>query len=156
MLGCTCMIHLGIQWPNIWFSRAYDQHQHGMFYSLCHTFPIMFSCVLEIYAQHKCKYSCALYPLAEHKTSHRSRALGSTPNIDISSIMSFRVHARHKHFINHVLQGPHPTQTYIYIYIYISSTIGLHPNIQKKSSCLYVVGSLTKYKIKHQYNHHDQ
>ena len=27
------------------------------------------------------------------------------------------------------------------------------PNIQSKSSCSYAVGSLTKYKIKNQYNH---
>ena len=58
-----------------------------------------------------------------------SRALCSTQNLsthvlqnfslntNISSIMCFTVHAQHKHFINHVLQGPHPTQN-IYIPIY--------------------------------------
>ena len=81
-----------------------------------------------------------------------SRASHSTQNISL--IMCFRVHAQHKHFINHVLQGPHPTQTYIYIYI--SSTIGLRSNIQNNSSCLYAVGPLTQYKIKHEYNYHDQ
>ena len=117
MLGCTCTIHLGIQWPKIRCSRAYAQHQHGMLQSLCPTFPIIFSCVLELYAQHKCNYSCALEPLAQHKTSHRSCASGPMPNTNISLIMCFRVHSQHKHFINHVLQGPRPTQN-IYIDIY--------------------------------------
>ena len=71
--------------------------------------------------------------------SHRSCASGSTPNTNISSIMCFRVHAPHK--------------TYIYIYIINN---WLTSNIQNKSSCLYAVGSLTQYKIKHQYNYHDQ
>ena len=111
------MIHLRIQWPKIRCSKAYAQHQHGMLQNLCPTFPIIFSCVLEIYAQHKCKYSCAPEPLTQHKTSHRSSASGSTPNKNISSIMSFRVQAQHKHFINHVLQGRCPTQN-IHIHIY--------------------------------------
>ena len=51
-----------------------------MLQSLCQTFPIIFSCVPELYAQHKCKYSCAREPLTQHKTSHRSCALDSTPN----------------------------------------------------------------------------
>ena len=108
MLGCTCMIHLGIQWPKIRCSRTYAQHQHGMLQILCPTFPIIFSCVPDIYAQHKRKYSCVPEPLAQHKTSHRSCDSGSTP----------------KHFINHVLQGPHPTQP---TFKYISSIIGLRP-----------------------------
>ena len=107
-------------------------------------------------------------PLAQHKTSHRSCASGSTPNTNISSIMCFRVHAQHKHFINHVLQGPHPTQTFHqscalgstpnknhFIYIYIINN-WIASNIQNKSSYLYAVGSLTQYKIKPQYNHHDK
>ena len=54
-----------------------------------------------------------------------------------------------KHLINHVLQGPHPTQTSIYI----SSTIGFHPIYKTKSSCSYAVEYSTKYiKIKHQDN----
>ena len=80
-----------------------------------------------------------------------SRASRSTQKI--SSIMCFRVHAQQKHFINHVLQFPCPTQTYIYIYIINN---WLTSNIQNKSSCLYAVGSLTQYKIKHHYNYHDQ
>ena len=139
MLGCTCMIHLGIQWPKVQCSRAYAQHQHGMLQGLCPTFPIIFSCVPKLYAQHKCKFSCAPEPLAQHKTSHRSCTSGSTPNTNISSIMCFRVHTQNK--------------TYIYIYI-INNWIT--SNIQKKSSCLDAVGSLTQYKIKHQYNHHGQ
>ena len=106
MLGCTCTIHLGIQWPKIRCSRAYVQHKHRRIQSLFPTFPIIFSCVPELYVQHKCNYSCAPEPLTQHKISHRSCALGSMPNT--------------KHFINHVLQGPRPTQP-----TYISSTIGL-------------------------------
>ena len=126
------MIHLGIQWPRIQCSKYYAQHQHGMLQSLCPTFPIIFSCVLYLYAQHKCKYPCAPKPLAQHKTSHRSCASGSVPNT--------------KHFVNHVLQGPRPTQpTYIYIYLINN---WLLPNIQSNSSCSYAVGSLTQYKNK--------
>ena len=59
-----------------------------------------------------------------------------------------------KHLIDHVLQVPCPTQpTYIYIYIINN---WLMPNKQNKSSCTCAVGSSTQYKIKHQYNHHDQ
>ena len=138
MLGCTCMIHLGIQWPKIQFSIAYAQHQYGMLQILCPTFPIIFSCVLELYAQHKCKYSCAPEPLAQHKTSHRSCASGSMHNTNISSIMCFKVHAQHK----------------TYIYTYISSTLGLRP-IYKKNNHVHMQWGLRP-KIKHQYNHHDQ
>ena len=128
MLGCTCTIHLGIQWPKIRCSRACAQHKHGMLQSLCPTFPILFSCVPKLYAQHKFKYSCAPEPLAQHKTYHRSCASRSMPNI--------------KHFINHVLQGPRLAMpTYIYIYI-IKNWI--MPNIKIKSSCSYAVGSLTQ------------
>ena len=62
-----------------------------------------------------------------------SRALCSTKKILF--IMCFRVHAQHKHFINHVLQGPCPTKTSIYTYI--SSTIGLHP-IYKTNHHIYM------------------
>ena len=95
MLGCTCTIHLGIQWPMIRCSKYYAQHQHGRLQGLCPTLPIIFSCVLEFLTQHKCKYSCAPELLAEHKTaiypcapelltqqktSHQSCASRSTPN----------------------------------------------------------------------------
>ena len=56
------------------------------------------------YAQHKCNKSCASEYFSQHKTSHQLCASGSMPNINISSIMCFRVHAQHK--------------TCIYIYIY--------------------------------------
>ena len=55
MIGCTCRIHLGIQWPRIRCSRAYAQHQLGMFQGLCPTLPILiFSCTSELHARHKC------------------------------------------------------------------------------------------------------
>ena len=131
MLGCTSMIHLGIQWPKIRCSRAYAQHNMECSRAYAQHFQIIFSCVPDLYAQHICKYSCALKPLVQHKTSHRSCALGSIPNT--------------KHFINHVLFGPCPTQpTYIYIYIIKN---WLTSNTQNKSSCLYAMGSLNQYKI---------
>ena len=63
--------------------RAYSQH-----------FQFIFSCVLELHAQHKynshvlqsfslntnINYSCVLELLAQHKTSHQLCALGSMPN----------------------------------------------------------------------------
>ena len=100
---------------NMECSRAYAQH-----------FQIIFSYVPKLYAQHKCKYSCAPEPLtqhtckyscsleslAQHKTPHRSCASGSTPNTT---------------FLQSCASGSTPNTTNIYIYIYISSTIGLHP-----------------------------
>ena len=81
MLGFTCVIHLGIQWPRIQFSIAYAQHQHGRPQGLCPTIPIIFSCLLELLAQHKTSiYPCALELLTQHKTSHQPCASGSTPN----------------------------------------------------------------------------
>ena len=68
MLGCTCTIHLGIQWKRIQCSRAYAQHQHGRIQGLCPTLPIIFSWVLELLSQHKCKYSCALELLPQYTT----------------------------------------------------------------------------------------
>ena len=71
---------------NMEFSRAYTQH-----------FQLYFSFVPKLYAQHKCKYSCAPEPLAQHKnlidhvfqgpcptqTFHQSCASGSMPNTNI-------------------------------------------------------------------------
>ena len=104
MLGCTCTIHLGIQWPRIRCSKYYAQHQHGRLQGLWPTHPIIFSCVSELLAQHKGKYSCALEHLAQHKSS-------------ITQVLQIFL-LNTKHLINHVLQGPCLTQTYIYIYIY--------------------------------------
>ena len=87
MLGCTCRINLGIQWRRIQCSKFYAQNQHGRLQGLCPTLPIIFSYVPDLLAQHKCKYSRALELLMQHK-----------------------------HLINHVLQGPLPTQISIYIY----------------------------------------
>ena len=92
---------------------------------------LCFSCVPELYAEPICKHSCALESLDQHKTSHRSGASGSMPNINISSIMCFGVHAQHNQ----------------HIYTYITNN-WITPNIQRKSSCSYGVGSLTQYKIK--------
>ena len=144
MLGCTCRIHLGIQWPRIRCSRAYSQHQHGRLQGLWLTLPIIFSCVPELHAQHKCFKTHVLkrfsfntkhqfihvlqssFLLTQHKTSHQSYASGSMSNTS-------------KHI-------------YIYIYIYIICS-WITPNISNKSSCSYAVGYLTQYiKIKHQSN----
>ena len=140
MLGCTCRIHLGIQWPRIQCSRAYAQHQHGRLQALCPTLPnyrlmcsrascstqmFQASCAPELLTQHKYKYSCdsdpfsqhktSIYPctpelLTQHKTSHQSCASGSTPNT-----------RKHTHTHTH-------THTYI-----ISNW--LTPSISNKSSC---------------------
>ena len=132
------MIDLGIQWPRIQCSRAYAQHQHGMLQILCPTFPIIFSCVLELYPQHKCKYSCAPEPRAQHKTSHRSCASRSMPNT--------------KNFINHVLQAPHLAQN-IYIHIYYQQLAYAQ---YTKQIIMFICSGVFDPKIKHQYNHHDQ
>ena len=112
MLGFTCRIHLGIQFPRILCSTAYAQHQHGRLQGLCPTLSIIFSCVPKLLAQHKYKYSCALELLPQHK-------ILITHVLQSSSLNT-------KHLINHVLEGPLPTQTSIYI----SSIIGLHPIYQ--------------------------
>ena len=104
MLGCTCMIHLGIQWTRIWCFRAYSQHQHGRLQGLFPTLPIIFSCVPELLAQQKGKYLCDSELLAQHKSS-------------MTHVLQ-RFPLNTKHLINHVIQGPRPTQTSIYIYIY--------------------------------------
>ena len=128
MLGCTCTIHLGIQWPRIRCSRAYAQHQHGRLQGLCLTLSIIFSCVSEILSQHKFKYSCAPEILSQHKT------------LITHVLQSYLLNTKHR--INHVLQGPRPTKTSIYIYIiglrpiyktnhHVHMQWGLRPNISK-------------------------
>ena len=102
MLGCSGTIHLGIQWPSIRCSRAYAQHQHGRLQGLCTTHPIIFSCVPELLAQHKGMYSCAPDILAQHNSAITQVFHRSTLNT--------------RNLVNHVLQGPRPTQTSIYIY----------------------------------------
>ena len=79
-----------------------------------------------------------------------SRALRSTQNI--SSIMFFRVHAQHKYFINHVLQGPCPTKN-IYIPIYHQQLAYAQ---YTKQIIMFICSGVFDPKIKHQYNHHDQ
>ena len=175
MLRCTCTIHLGIQWPRIRCFRAYAQHQHGRLQGLCPTLPnLIFSCVPELLAQNKCKYSYAPELLAQDKsliiqvlqssllnTNHQSPMCSIAPRSTqiINHSCAPELLAQHKSsitqllqsfllntklLINYVLQGPHPTQTSIYIYIYIINNC-LTPNIYNKSSCSYVVGSSTQY-----------
>ena len=108
----------------------------NMLQSLCPTFPIIFSCVPDLYAQHKCKYSCSLEPLIQHKTSHRSCVSGSTPNTNISCASRSMPNTKH-------------------IYTYISSTIDLRL-IYKTNYHVHMQWGLRPKKIKHQYNHHEQ
>ena len=72
------------------------------FQGLFPTHPIIFSCVPKLLAQHKGRHSCALELLTQHKSSITQVLQSSLLNT--------------KHLINHVLQGPCPTQTSIYIY----------------------------------------
>ena len=144
MLGCTCTIHLGIQWPRIRCSRSYAQHQHGRLRGPTH--PIIFSCVPELLAQHKGKYSCALELLTQHKslitqvlqsssfnTKHQSlkfsRAPRSTQNI--SSIMCFRVHTQHKQAYISSIIGLRPIYKTNH---HVHMQWGLRPNIKNKTS----------------------
>ena len=131
MLGCTCTIHRGIQWPRYQCYRSYAQHRHGRLQGFFPTHPIIFSCVPELLVQQKGKYSCAPEILAQCKSSITSvfQSSRSTQKINHSSVpelptqhktliilvlQSFPLNT--KHLINHVLQGPCPTQTNIYIY----------------------------------------
>ena len=112
-------------------------------------------CVPELHAQHKNKYSYTLELLSQHKTSINHVLQSSSLNTKhlINHVLQGPC-PNTKHFIHHVLQGLCPTQpTYTYIYIIINWLI---PNIQNKSSCSCAVGSLTQYKINHQYSHLDQ
>ena len=110
MLGCTCRIHLGIQWPRIRCSRAYDQHQHGRIHGLFPTLPTYLficsrgscstkmsqnTCTPKLLAQYKYKYSCAPELLTQHKTPNTHVLQRFLLNTNISSIMCFRVHAQH-------------------------------------------------------------
>ena len=119
-------------------SRAYAQHQHGRLQGLCPTHPIIFSCVLELLAQHKGMYSRSRASrstqiinhssdpklLSQDKTSRQSFSSRSTPNtnkhIDISSIIGLCPICKTNHHVH--MQW------------------GLQPNI----------------KIKHPDNHHNQ
>ena len=110
MLGCTCRIKIGIQWPRIRCSRDYAQHQLGRIQCLWPTLPILSFHVLQSFMLKKnifithvfpsfllntninthvlhifslntnIKYSCAPELLAQHKTSHQLCASGSMPN----------------------------------------------------------------------------
>ena len=81
-------------------------------------------------------------------------------NVSIHVLQSLSLNT--KHLIDHVLQGPFPTQNISlimcfrvhaqqnqHIYTYISLTIGLHPICKANHH-------VPNIKIKHQYNHHDQ
>ena len=104
MLGFTCTIHLGIQWPRIQCSRACAQPQHGRLQGLFPTLPIYLfmcsrascstqisqkSCDPEILAQHKHKLSCSPELLTWWKYLN-------THVLYISSLNT-------RHLINHVL-----------------------------------------------------
>ena len=92
----------------------------------------------ELYAQKKCKFSCAPKPLSQHKSCHQSCASQSKPNT--------------KHFIKHALQGPHPAQN-IYIHIYHQQLAYAQ---YTKQIIMFICSGVFDPKIKHQYNHHDQ
>ena len=157
MLGCTCRIHLGIQWTQILCSKAYAQHQLGRFQALCPTLPIIFSCASELPAQHKGLHnSCVLEILSQHKKTRMcSRASRSTqlkhscaPEL-LAQHKHSNTHVLHRsllntiHLINYVLQGPRPThkiidKTYVTVLHPIYQTNhhvhmqwGLSPNIWK-------------------------
>ena len=105
MLGCTCRIHLGIQWPRILCSRDYAQHQHEMIQGLYPILPIYVfmclrdscstkmsqnSCSPELLAQHKYKYSCAPDLLSQHKSSVTHVPQRSFLNTNHQSLMYSR------------------------------------------------------------------
>ena len=141
MLGCTCRLHLGIQWWRIRCSRYYAQHQLGRVQGLCPTLPVYifmcfrascstqrfsYSCVLEILAQHKHKHSCSPKLLSQHKYKYScpldiiSQHKTSINHVLQSSSLNT------KHLINHVLQVPCPTHKIIHkTYVTI-----LHPIYQ--------------------------
>ena len=136
------MIHLGIQFPRIRCSTTYAQHQHGRLQGLCPTLPnylfmcsiascstqmSLDSCAPKLLAQHKYKYSFALELLAQKKTS----IFPCSPELL----------TQHKTSHQSCASGSTPNTTNIYI---LNNWIT--PNIQSKSSCSYVVGSLTQYK----------
>ena len=136
MLGCTCTIHLGIQWPRIRCSRAYAQHQHGRLQGLCPTYPIIFSCVpniltqhkgkyscvLELLAQHKGKYSCAPEFLAQHKSSITQVLQSSSLNINHQSLKCSKAPHSAKKSHQSCASGSTPNTKK---HIHISSIIGL-------------------------------
>ena len=139
MLGCTCIIHLGIQWPRIRCSRDYAQHQHGRLHGLFPTLQIIYSCVQELLAQHKGKYSCAPKLPAQHKssitkvlqsfplnTNHQSlkcsRASHSTQNINHSSARELLAQHKTSHKSCASRSTPNTKK-----HIYISSIIFLCP-----------------------------
>ena len=98
MLGCTCIIHLGIQMPRIRCSKAYAQHQFGILQGLCPTLPIL------------------IFPRVSKltwstQTFHNTCAPELALNTNIKTLMCSRAHAQHKYFIIHVLQNWYSTQT---------------------------------------------
>ena len=141
-------------------SRSYAQHQLGMLQGLFPTLPILiFSCASELHAQQKPIITHVLQSSHSTQTSNthvlqmscstHSCASELALNINIKSLMCFSAHAQHKHLINYVLQGPHPTHEIIYMlnkkYAFVLHPIyqtnhhphvqlSLMPNIQNKTS----------------------
>ena len=161
MLGCTCRIHLGIHRPRIWCSRAYAQHQHERIQGLCQRFQIIFSCVPELHAQHKClknhdlqsfslntiisTHAFHIFLLNKKINNHvlHSFSLDTQHQIEmcsralrstknISSTMCFRVHAQHKQTYIYYLQLAY-AQYMKQIIMFICSVV-FDPLFQNKTS----------------------
>ena len=128
MLGCTCTIHLGIQWPRTNVPQLMLKSQLGNLQGLFPTLPIIFSCASKLPSQCKGFHnSCVLELLAQHnKTLMCSRYSRST-QIKHSCAPELLPQHKHsnthvlqcslfitKHLINHVLQGPRPTHKIIH------------------------------------------
>ena len=136
MLGCVCRIHLGIQWPRIWCSRYYSQHQLGRLHGLFPTLPIfIFWCASELHAQHKCFITHVFQSFSlntninthvlqsfslntKHQLPMCSRV--SWPIQNISSIMCFRVHIIICNWLTPNISNNHHTHV----------QLGLMPNIE--------------------------
>ena len=162
------MVHIGIQWPRIRCSRSYAQHQHGRLEGLFPTHPIIFSCVLELFTQHKGKYSYAPNILTQHKssitqvlqssslnTNHQSlkcsRASHSTQIINHSSVP--KISTQHKTYHQSCASGSTPNTNKN---IHISSIIGLCPIYKTNHHVHMQWGLRLNIKIKHQDNHPNQ
>ena len=111
MIGCTCTIHLGIQWPKIQkFQIVYSTPTWNA--------PELMPNISKLYF-----HVFQSFMLNKNVLLLCSGSFLSTQNI--SSIMCFKVHAQHKTFRQSCALGSIPNTTNIYIHI--SSIIGLRP-----------------------------